>query len=59
MAFDCIIGYQSPDASEESVRPMVTEQYLRTLVTVANQRFNTNAERRERFRENLLKPPKQ
>lgn len=62
LAFDCIIGYcqssSEPGGSEARVRPMVSEEYLRTLVGVANQRFRTNSERRERFREALVKEPK-
>lgn len=58
LAFDCIIGYYAAGTSPEdkgTIRPMVSEPYLRTLVGVANQRFKTNIERRERFRATLLK----
>ncbi|KAI7092796.1 hypothetical protein KC343_g21201, partial [Hortaea werneckii] len=58
LAFDCIIGYYAEGESPEdqgTIKPMVSEGYLRTLVSVANQRFRTNIERRERFRATLLK----
>ncbi|RMZ23761.1 hypothetical protein D0859_12188 [Hortaea werneckii] len=58
LAFDCIIGYYAEGSSPEdqgTIKPMVSEGYLRTLVNVANQRFRTNIERRERFRATLLK----
>ncbi|RMZ15758.1 hypothetical protein D0862_01550 [Hortaea werneckii] len=58
LAFDCLIGYHAAGTSPEdegTIRPMVSEAYLRTLVGVANQRFKTNIERRERFRATLLK----
>lgn len=60
LSFDCIIGYapSSEDESESNqptVLPMVSEEYLRILMTIANERFKVNAERRERFRKALLK----
>lgn len=55
LAFDCLIGYQLPGVEDVAVKPMVSESYLRTLVGMANQRFKTNIERRERFRTALLK----
>ncbi|KAK0932903.1 hypothetical protein LTR29_015536 [Friedmanniomyces endolithicus] len=69
LVFDCIIGYSttvSPsgptgsnlstgaDAARPKIVPMVSEAYLRTLLAIANQRFKTNEERRERFRKALL-----
>ncbi|KAK0308443.1 hypothetical protein LTR01_005070 [Friedmanniomyces endolithicus] len=69
LVFDCIIGYSTnislsePDSSNVStggeaprpkIVPMVSEGYLRTLLGIANQRFKTNEERRERFRKALL-----
>ena len=62
LAFDCVIGYESGDESGEpdsgvarSIHPMVTEQYLRILIDIANQRFLMNSERTERFRQALLR----
>lgn len=37
---------------------MVTEEYLKSLVQLANRRFLANEERKERFRRALLKPEK-
>jgi len=54
LAFDCIIGHASLCEEGKAV-PMVSENYLRTLVAVANQRFEVNKERTKRFREALLK----
>ncbi|KAJ4297780.1 hypothetical protein N0V90_005675 [Kalmusia sp. IMI 367209] len=50
-SYDAIIGYQNN--LEENVS-LVDEQYLRTLVHVANERFQINAERIARFRTALL-----
>jgi len=55
LAFDCIIGCQASDSDGGSIEPMVSETYLRTLIGIANQRFKVNAERRERFRQALLR----
>lgn len=38
-----------------TIKPMVTEEYLATLVELVNQRFLTNEERKQRFRRALLK----
>ncbi|KAF2721220.1 hypothetical protein K431DRAFT_285054 [Polychaeton citri CBS 116435] len=46
LAFDSIVAYQ--DAQGNNI-PMVTEEYLRTLLTIANQRFELNADRKARF----------
>ncbi|KAK4569582.1 hypothetical protein LTR86_003345 [Recurvomyces mirabilis] len=61
LAFDCIVGFSDTaigdgddSAGDTIVKPMVTEDYLRTLITVANQRFRTNVERTGRFRKALL-----
>ncbi|OCK79760.1 hypothetical protein K432DRAFT_435162 [Lepidopterella palustris CBS 459.81] len=51
LSFDAIIGYQNPD---DSCISMVDEGYLRTLVGLANERFNINTERVQRFRTALL-----
>ncbi|KAF2036275.1 hypothetical protein EK21DRAFT_52340 [Setomelanomma holmii] len=50
-SFDSIIGYQS-DIGENIA--IVNEQYLKTLVAIANDRFRINAERIARFRAALL-----
>jgi tRNA wybutosine-synthesizing protein 3 len=50
-SFDSIIGYH--DSSGQDVA-LVDEEYLRTLVRVANERFQINTERIARFREALL-----
>ncbi|KAH9845940.1 Methyltransferase TYW3 [Teratosphaeria destructans] len=55
LAFDCIIGYTVSSSENPEIKPMVTEDYLRTLVDVANQRFTVNRERTERFRKALLR----
>ena len=52
LAFDSIIAYVS--RSGELV-PMVQEDYLRTLLQVANERFEVNSERKGRFREAFLR----
>lgn len=55
LGFDCIIAYQQITASGEvSIVPMVSEDYLRVLVKIANERFKTNEQRKERFRQALL-----
>ncbi|KAK5710909.1 hypothetical protein LTR17_018659 [Elasticomyces elasticus] len=66
LAFDCVIGYSTPEHDDQKegdsegvtrprIVPMVSEAYLRTLLSIANQRFKTNEERRERFRGTLMK----
>ena len=52
LAFDSIVGYMDIGGQ---LRPMVTEEYLRTLVEVANERFTTNSGRKERFKAALLR----
>lgn len=54
LSFDCIIAYLSPTSGE--IQPMVSEEYMRILVGIANERFVVNAQRRERFRTSLLDP---
>lgn len=51
MSFDSIIGYMSADGR---IHPMVSEPYLKTIVKIANDRFKTNEERKDRFRAMLL-----
>lgn len=48
-----IIGYQ--EGPNSPIKPMVTEEYLTTLVELANRRFLANEERKQRFRRALLK----
>lgn len=52
LAFDSLIAYA--DSTTADVKTMVTEDYLRALLGVANERFITNAQRKERFRVGLL-----
>lgn len=50
-SFDSIIGYQNEEGRNIA---LVNEQYLRTLVDIANDRFRINTERIARFRNALL-----
>jgi len=52
LSFDSIIGYQADNGRLVS---LVDEQYLRALVKIANQRFEINSARIQRFRDHLLK----
>ncbi|OJD20720.1 hypothetical protein ACJ73_07943 [Blastomyces percursus] len=53
LALESIIGFHQRSIGNESeediVRSLVSEDYLRMLLAAANERFKTNAERRERF----------
>ncbi|KAK4986484.1 hypothetical protein LTR66_007861 [Elasticomyces elasticus] len=51
LAFDSIVGYASTD---EEIVSLVSEHYLETLVSVANERFKVNQERTSRFRAALV-----
>ncbi|KAK4508123.1 hypothetical protein PRZ48_001861 [Zasmidium cellare] len=52
-----IIGYQeTSQGTPPTIKPMVTEEYLSTLVRLANRRFAANEERKERFQRALPKP---
>ena len=51
-SFDSIVGYQDVDGRNVA---LVDERYLRTLVNIANERFNINFDRISRFRKALLK----
>ncbi|EME48673.1 hypothetical protein DOTSEDRAFT_49100 [Dothistroma septosporum NZE10] len=51
VALESVIAYAD---SEGTVKPMVTEQYLRSMLDVANARFASNSQRKERFRQALL-----
>ncbi|CAO2651222.1 Nn.00g095190.m01.CDS01 [Neocucurbitaria sp. VM-36] len=50
-SFDSIIGYHDEDGRNI---PIVDAKYLCTLVHIANERFNINAERIARFRKALM-----
>jgi tRNA wybutosine-synthesizing protein 3 len=51
-AFDAVIGFV-PGESDQVV-PMVSEEYLRTCLKLANNRFRENEERKRRFQDNFL-----
>ncbi|KXT06002.1 hypothetical protein AC579_6054 [Pseudocercospora musae] len=51
LALETIIAYQDTDGT---IRPMVSDQYLRTLLELANSRFRTNAQRTKRFQHAFL-----
>lgn len=51
LAFDSVVAYLDPSGT---VTPMVEEGYLRTLLQVANERFEVNTERKQRFQEALM-----
>ena len=55
LAIDSIIGFQTQENGADQISVMVSEDYLRTLIAVANERFTINAERIARFRTALLK----
>jgi tRNA wybutosine-synthesizing protein 3 len=50
-SFDSIIGYQDGEGRNIT---LVDENYLRTLVDIANERFKINTDRISRFRNALL-----
>lgn len=50
-SFDAIIGYQNETGNNIA---LIDEEYLQTLVGIANERFKVNTERIERFRSALL-----
>jgi tRNA wybutosine-synthesizing protein 3 len=52
LAFDCVIGHATESGS---VRLLVPPSYIRMMLVVANERFVANGERRERFRQALLR----
>ncbi|WEW56728.1 tRNA(Phe) wybutosine-synthesizing methylase [Emydomyces testavorans] len=56
LALQSIIGYadESNSTQEATVHSLVSEEYLRMLVTLANERFQSNYTRMDRFRVNLL-----
>lgn len=60
LSLESVIGYcddnDDEDASDKEpiIRSLVTEEYLEMLIAISNERFSINAERKERFRSNLL-----
>lgn len=55
LALGSIIGYAwESETGEEEIQALVSEEYLETLLGVANARFATNAERIERFSDSLF-----
>lgn len=60
LSLESIIGYcdDSNSSNDEDhspiIRSLVSEEYLRMLVELANERFSVNTERVERFRTKLL-----
>ncbi len=55
LALGSIIGHVCEKGTgEEDVRALVSEEYLETLLKVANARFAVNAERIERFSDSLF-----
>ena len=57
LMLDSIIGFQSTDRTSSGSRvivPMVSEDYLRTLLRLVNSRFRTNEERKARFLDHFV-----
>lgn len=56
LSLESIVGYYDGEdgSGEPVIRSLVTEEYLRMLVGIANERFEVNAERVERFRTKLM-----
>ncbi|KAL4997030.1 methyltransferase TYW3-domain-containing protein [Aspergillus recurvatus] len=52
LALESVIGYYEDDS--DIIRSLVSEEYLQMLVTMSNERFSVNSERKERFRTALL-----
>ncbi|KAL4781586.1 methyltransferase TYW3-domain-containing protein [Aspergillus varians] len=63
LALESVIGYCEDDVKgdgngcggEPVIRSLVSEEYLRMLVTMSNERFSVNTERKERFKTAILK----
>ena len=51
LALDSLIGYQVDNAS--TIHPLVSEEYLRLLTIIANERFIANKERIGRLQQEL------
>ena len=55
LAFESLIGCSQPDSdSGERLKPLVSEDYLRMLLRIGNERFVTNRERIARFEDELF-----
>ncbi|KAK2760264.1 hypothetical protein FQN54_002332 [Arachnomyces sp. PD_36] len=54
LALESIIGIREPHSDGDIARSLVSEEYLRMLVAVANERFKVNIERVARFRAKLM-----
>ena len=55
IAFESLIGYvEECDDGEELARLLVSEEYLRLLIQIGNERFVTNRERTRRFKEGIF-----
>ncbi|KAJ5101113.1 hypothetical protein N7456_007165 [Penicillium angulare] len=56
LSLESVIGYCDDEEGGEEpiVRSLVSEEYLQMLIAMSNERFEVNAERRERFRAGLL-----
>ncbi|KAL3460657.1 methyltransferase TYW3-domain-containing protein [Aspergillus heterothallicus] len=58
LALESVIGFYEDigdgDDGQGVIRSLVTEEYLQMLVSMSNERFLTNSERKERFRTALL-----
>ncbi|KAI9670868.1 MAG: hypothetical protein M1817_003753 [Caeruleum heppii] len=56
LAFDSVIGYldENDGQKPDQIQSLVNETYLRTLVNIANHRFEENEKRKEQFGRNLL-----
>lgn len=59
LSLESVIGYCADDEDDGAadgpvIHSLVTEEYLEMLVAISNERFDVNAERRERFRVSLI-----
>lgn len=60
LSLESIIGYCESSLGEDEqdeelvIRSLVSEEYLRMLVSLSNERFSVNQERKERFRASLM-----
>lgn len=54
LALESLIGVTEDSATTEEISAIVSEEYLETLLYLANQRFISNSERIQRFSENLF-----
>lgn len=50
----CEVGDDDDDGEEPIIRSLVSEEYLRMLMDMSNERFEVNVDRKERFRAVLL-----